>query len=98
MIPTWIPVRRNETSRGTTLSNPDGTVRSLNPSHPQAPYGPYYWDTRPAGANGGYELCSVEGGKVAYSPVKAEIFVYGFHETHPTMPGFSAMTLEPIEL
>lgn len=93
----WIPVKVVTTPAGTVLANPDGTVRSLNPSHDKPPYGPYSWQTRPAGTNGGYELCTPGNGTVAYAPL-GEILLFGFKDSIPNMAGFSAMTLEPLVL
>ena len=93
----WIPVKVVTQAAGTTLANPDGTVRSLNPSHNQPPYGPYNWETRPAGTHGGYELCTPGNGTVAYAPL-GEILIFGFKDAIPNQPGFSAMTLEPLKL
>lgn len=41
-----------------TLSNPDGTVLSMQPDGS--------WETRPAGADGLYERCSVDGQTATY--------------------------------
>ena len=92
----WIPVKLVSVPGGTVLANPNGRIRSLNPSTNTPPYGPYVWQERDPGTAGGYERCSINGSTVVYSPVAADIFVYGFQETHPTMTGFSAMTEEPL--
>ena len=86
-----------------TLVNPDGTVRSLNPSvappwaHGGA-YGPYRWETRPPGSHGGYEQCAVNGSTVSYNPTGFEVVVFGFQATVPQSAGFSAISEEPVTL
>jgi len=93
----WIHVKIVTSSAGTVLENPNGTVRSLNPAHNTPPYGPYHWEERPANTHGGYELCEPGDGTVAYAPL-GEILMFGFKNTVPNAPGFSAMTVEPLKL
>lgn len=86
-----------------TLVNPDGTVRSLEPSVPPpwqhgGSFGPYKWDTRPPGTAGGYEQCAVNGATAAYNPTGFEVVVFGFQGTVPHSAGFSAITEEPVKL
>jgi len=90
----WIQVTVVENSNGTTLANPNGTVRSLNPAHNTPPYGPYHWEERQAGSHGGYELCGIGGGTVSYSPL-GEYVVFGFGTG---LNGFSIMTEEPLKI
>jgi len=91
---TWTLVKVVTTGAGTVLTNPDGTVRSLNPTTPTG--GPYHWETRPAGTDGPYELCTPGNGSVCYNPV-GEPVVYLFKDKVPNAGGFSALKLEPIE-
>lgn len=88
----WILVRRV----GDVLENLDGTVRSLNPSHNEAPFAPYRWQTRPKGTAGGYERVAVNGGTVAYNPTGQEVVVFGFQAAVPHSDGLSAMTEDPL--
>lgn len=81
---------------GSMLANPDGTVRSLNPASNDPPYGPYHWETRPAGANGGYEVCAINGSMAVYNPSGKDPQVYGFCQTDPRNPGFSCLTVDPL--
>jgi len=92
---TWTLVKVVTTGAGTVLANPNGTVRSLNPTSATPPYGPYVWQERPANTDGPYELCTPGGGTVAYNPV-GEVVVYGFKDKAPNAGGFSAMTVEPL--
>lgn len=86
----WILCRKV----GTTLADQDGNVFSLNPSSLQPPYGPYYFTKMPAGTNGDYEQCAVNGSSVVFNPTKHEAVVYGFQLSVPG--GFSAISQEPL--
>lgn len=68
---------------GGVLVNPNGTVRSLNPSSLSVPYGPYSWTEAPAGTDGPYEKCSVNGTVVVYNPTGKEAVVFGFVSSVP---------------
>lgn len=92
----WVLVKQISGAGGITLANPDGTVRGLNPSSLSEPYGPYHWAGAPPGTDGSYERCVPGGGSVAYNPTGKEVIVFGFKETVPNAPGFSAMTEEPL--
>ena len=81
---------------GQTLTNPDGTVRSLNPSSLTPPYGPYYFTAMPAGTDGQYERCTIEGNTVGYNPTGKEPVVFGYRATDPTVPGFGAISDERV--
>lgn len=89
---TWILVRQV----GVTLENLDGSVRSLNPASLSAPYGPYHWEIRQHGANGGYEQCAVNGGTIVYNPTGHEAVVFGFMASVPHSDGLSAITETPL--
>jgi hypothetical protein len=91
---TWTLVKVQTTPTGTVLVNPDGTVRSLNPATTTG--GPYHWETRPPGTNGGYERCEMNGSAVVYNPLGIEAVVYGFQAKVPNCE-FSAITVEPLE-
>ena len=90
---TWALVKVVIKKAGAVLVNPNGTVRSLNPTTPTS--GPYHWEERPATADGAYELCALNGASVAYNPV-GEPVVFGFQETIPNSGGFSAISVEPL--
>ncbi len=74
------------------LENLDGTVRSLNPNGP-APT-TYYWSARPAGTNGPFEMCAIDGGVVAYNPLGDEPVLFPFKMTVPG--GYSALGIEQL--
>jgi hypothetical protein len=90
---TWADVKVLTTPNGTVLQNEDGTVRSLNPATPSG--GPYHWETRPAGADGGYEICTINGGTAVYSPV-GESVVFAFQATKPGKPGFGSISVNEL--
>ena len=90
---------------GKTLANVDGTILSLNPSVPQpwadgGHYGPYYFTAMPAGTDGPYEQCAINGSNVVYNPTGKEPVVFGFQQNLPTYfagsAGLSAITTEPL--
>lgn len=81
---------------GKTLVNPDGTVRSLNPSSLTRPYSPYTWGSRPPGTEQEYERCEVQGGMVVYNPTQREAVVFGFVATVPNC-AYSAISVEPLK-
>jgi hypothetical protein len=80
---------------GGVFSNLDGSVRSLNPNAGTPPT-TYHWETRPAGTAGAFELCTVDGGAIAYNPLGSEVQVYGFKASVPNAAGVSAMTVDPL--
>ena len=92
----WADVTVQTTATGTVLVNGDGTVRSLNPSSATPPYGPYHWESRPAGTDGGYERCAINGATVAYNPV-GETVAFAFQATIPNKPGMSSISIEPLQ-
>lgn len=64
----------------------DGDVLSPQPNHSVR--------ARPAGTNGAYEQCIVNGGTVAFNPTGKEPIVFGYQ---PTVPGgFGAISQEPL--
>jgi hypothetical protein len=83
---------------GNTLENENGTVRSLNPSHNEPPYGPYNWQERPAGTAGGYERCAINGGVVVYNPSGHEPVPFAFLQSVPHSEGMSAIMEKPIKI
>lgn len=89
---TWVLVR----VVGKTLAEPDGEVRSLNPSSNDPPYGPYQWGLRPYGTAGPYELCECANGIAVYNPTGKEPVVFGFQAVVPNTPGLSAVTVDPL--
>lgn len=88
----WKPVK----VVGKTLANPDGTVRTLNPSSLSEPYGPYVWSKSPTGTAGQYEVCAIDGSMVGFNPTGHEQVVFGFKTTDPVMVGFSSITVDPL--
>ena len=91
---TWVRVK----PVGSTMMNPNGTVRSLNPSHNEPPYGPYHWEERPANTSGGYEVCAVNGQTVQYNPTGEEPLLFGFIEHTAHTDGYSLMTESPLKI
>ena len=89
IVSTWIPVR----VVGKTLTNADGTVRSLNPSSLSPPYGPYYWTAMPAGTAGAYETCFLGGGVAVYNPTGHQPVVFAFQASEPS--GAAALRPDP---
>lgn len=53
-----------------TLSNPDGTVVSIQPDGTR--------QTRVAGTAGPWELCDLQGALAVYNPVPGVVWFYGF--------------------
>ena len=86
----FILVRVTTTAGKTTLTNTNGTVRSLNPNGP-APT-TYNWQDRPVGSNGVFEECSINGGIVAYNPLGVEPVLFRFVQDIPG--GFSALDID----
>lgn len=83
---------------GTTLTDTEGNVYSLNPSaHPGGTAGaPYYFTKRPPGTNLAYEQCAIAGGCVTYSPLGTDVIVYGWQPLVPNTGGFGAISQEPL--
>ena len=92
----WSLVKQVPVSGGMVLANPDGTIRSLNPASNDPPYGPYHWESRPAGADGGYERCTLGGGRATYNPSGHEPVVFGFTESVPNTQGYSGLTEDQV--
>jgi len=93
---TWTLGEVVTSTAGTVIGNPDGTVRSLNPTHGSPPYGPYSFSSMPAGTAGPYELVIVSAGTVVYNPTGNEPIVFGFAPEVPNRPGLCAVTTEPL--
>ncbi len=89
---TWVSVK----VVGKTLTNPDGTVRTLNPSSLMPPYGTYIWTASPPGQDGQYETCAISGGTVTYNPTGHQPVVFGFQPVDPSNAGFGALCEEPL--
>lgn len=84
---------------GNTLTNLNGTVRSLWPGHEAPPYGPYHWEEKPAGSPaGGFEQMAVNGGTVAYNPTGQEVLLFPFIQNVPHSDGLSAIMENPIQI
>jgi len=86
---------------GSVCQNLDGRVRSLNPARNEpvnGTYGPYHWEDRPAGAQGGYEQNAVNGSTIVYNPTGKEVVVFAFFQDVPHSDGLSAMSEEPIKI
>lgn len=71
---------------GSTLANPDGTVRSLNPDGPSTPT-TYHWETRPKGTASTYEFCTVNGNIVTFNPLSTEAVSFLFVPSVPNWTG-----------
>lgn len=81
---------------GSTLTDTDGNVYSLNPSSNNPPYGPYHFSKRPAGTNGVYEQAAISGNCVTYNPTGQQAVVYGWQPVAPNTNGFGAISQEPL--
>jgi hypothetical protein len=89
-------VKIEQTPGGTTLANPDGTVRSLSPASGTPPT-TYSWDPgRPPSTAGPYELCVIGGGVVAFNPLNTQPVCFPFQSSVPNMPGWAALGVDPL--
>ena len=70
---------------GGVLVNENGTVRSCQPDGT--------WQVRPPGTAGAYEICTVNGAIVAYTPGVA---VYAFAFVEKLSDGWSAVGEQPL--
>ncbi len=55
---------------GTVLANPDGTIVSIQPDGSV--------QSRPPGADGGYERCTVSGNLATWQPVTGVFYTYAY--------------------
>jgi hypothetical protein len=86
---------------GSTLADPvTGDVWSLNPSHNDpvdGTYGPYHWETRDAGAAGGYERYAGQGNVALYNPSGRETVPFWFRPALPHTDGLAEISVDPID-
>lgn len=67
----WMLCTLTKTPNGQVLTNPDGTVRSVNPPDGNV-------TAMPAGTDGPYEQVVIDSGRAYYWPTKGRPFVFGF--------------------
>ena len=74
LVPVATDVTVNMQSDGVhaTLSNPDGTVVSIQPDGSR--------QTRPQGTAGPWEVCEISGALAIFRPVPGVVWFYGFSQ------------------